>query len=140
MRQVSLLDTGPLVAALDARDPHHDWAKEQFKHTKPPFLTCEAVISEACHLIRRGGGDAEAVVRLVHLGVVSVPFHFNEHVEAVRKSMRKYDDLPASFADACLVRMAEIWDSATLVTMDSDFLTLRKHGRQQIPVALPMSS
>ncbi|MGI9303738.1 MAG: type II toxin-antitoxin system VapC family toxin [Gammaproteobacteria bacterium] len=137
---VSLLDTGPLVAALDARDTYHDWAREQFANTTPPFLTCEAVISEACHLTKRAGGDSETVLRLVDLGVVAVPFHFNDHVDAVRKLMRKYNDLPASFADACLVRMAEIWDNATLVTMDSDFLTLRKHGRQRIPVTLPILS
>ena len=48
-----LLDTGPLVAYLNRHDPHHDWARLQWQNLQPPMLTCEAVISESCHLLRR---------------------------------------------------------------------------------------
>ena len=46
------LDTGPLVAFLDRQDQYHNWARDQFKQIKPPLLSCEPVISEACFLIR----------------------------------------------------------------------------------------
>ena len=53
MNQPVLVDTGPLVALLDRRDEYHVWAVEQLSGLRPPFLTCEAVIAEAFHLLRR---------------------------------------------------------------------------------------
>ena len=60
LRQV-LLDTGPLVAWPNRRDAHRDWARETIDALAPPLLTCEAVLSEACFLVRRLAGGEEAV-------------------------------------------------------------------------------
>jgi predicted nucleic acid-binding protein len=60
MKRQVILDTGPLVAFLNGRDKHHDWAEAQWAQIQPPLLTCEAVISEACFLLRQweeGAGD-----------------------------------------------------------------------------------
>jgi predicted nucleic acid-binding protein len=51
--------------------------------------------------------------------------------------MEKYTDVPMSFADACLVRMAEILPDPILLTTDTDFRVYRRHGRQIIPCAMP---
>ena len=53
--------------------------------------------------------------------------------------MRAYSDLPASFADACLVRMAEVHDDTRVFTVDNDFRVYQKHGRAPIPVLMPPS-
>jgi uncharacterized protein len=45
--------------------------------------------------------------------------------------------VPASLADAALIRLAEITDSPLLLTTDSDFHIYRRHGRQMIPLATP---
>ena len=47
MNRRILLDTGPLVAFLNGRDKHHEWARLQWAQAVPPLLTCEAVLSEA---------------------------------------------------------------------------------------------
>jgi len=46
------IDTGPLVAFLNARDTFHRWAMETLDTVAPPLHTCESVISEACFLVR----------------------------------------------------------------------------------------
>ena len=48
----ALVDTGPLVALLDRRDAHHAWARELLDTVQAPMRTCEAVVSEACFLLR----------------------------------------------------------------------------------------
>lgn len=53
-----LLDTGPLVAFLNRNDADHDCAVARFKEIEPPFLTCEAVVSETIHLLQ---GRAEVL-------------------------------------------------------------------------------
>ena len=52
MPKVVLLDTGPLVALLDEDDAHQDWATARMRDLTPPLLTCEAVLTEACYLLR----------------------------------------------------------------------------------------
>jgi predicted nucleic acid-binding protein len=42
-----------------------------------------------------------------------------------------------SLADACLVRMAEIFPGSKVLTFDRDFLIYRKHGNRVIPVLMP---
>ncbi|WP_071783249.1 PIN domain-containing protein [Rubidibacter lacunae] len=52
MKRRSILDTGPLVALLNRRDRHHQWATLQWAEIEPPLLTCESVLSEALFLLR----------------------------------------------------------------------------------------
>jgi predicted nucleic acid-binding protein len=51
--------------------------------------------------------------------------------------IRRYSDLPISFADACLVRMTEIHSDCQLFTFDGDFQVYRRNGRQVIPTICP---
>jgi predicted nucleic acid-binding protein len=49
----------------------------------------------------------------------------------------KYDDVPMSIADACLVRLTEILPAPLLLTTDSDFKIYRRLGRKAIPTRMP---
>ena len=48
-----LVDTGPLVAFFDRRDAYHAWSAAQIAELLAPLHTCEAVLSEAFHLLER---------------------------------------------------------------------------------------
>jgi predicted nucleic acid-binding protein len=50
MMSGAIVDTGVLVALINRKDTHHLWAKEVWKQLRPPLLTCEPVITEACFL------------------------------------------------------------------------------------------
>jgi predicted nucleic acid-binding protein len=60
-----------------------------------------------------------------------------EQVGAVRALFERYDNVPASLADACLVRMSELYEPCHVLTLDSDFLIYRRHGRKMIPLLMP---
>jgi predicted nucleic acid-binding protein len=137
MRPTVLLDTGPLVAFLNRRDEHHAWARREFALLHPPLLTCEAVMAEACWLLRDLPGDPGAALELVVRGVVKTPFRLEHDVAAVRRAMARYEDLPMSLADACLVRMAELHDHAEVLTLDHHFRIYRLPNRRAIPVRMP---
>ncbi|MBV9561349.1 MAG: hypothetical protein JOY90_13000 [Bradyrhizobium sp.] len=68
---------------------------------------------------------------------LTVTFRVGEHVDGLRKLLRKYRDMPMSLADACIVIMSEIHDRHFVLTLDSDFLVYRKHGRTSLPVIRP---
>jgi len=137
VRRRVLLDTGPIVAFLNARDHYHEWAKRRLAEVEPPALTCEAVLAEACHLLRATSGGPEAVLGLLDRGLVTVPFRLEEEVEPLRRLLARYRDLPASLADACLVRLAELERNPLVLTLDSHFTVYRIRGREAIPALLP---
>jgi predicted nucleic acid-binding protein len=137
MNRRLLLDTGPLVALLNRRDEHHDWAKFQWAEASPPLLTCEPVLSEACFLLRREPGGSRAVMELLHRQVLKVAFHVEDHLEPVADLIRRYASIPMSLADACLVRMSEVVPESTILTLDHDFRLYRKSGRHVVPVVMP---
>jgi predicted nucleic acid-binding protein len=132
-----LIDTGPLVAFLNRRDQYHAWAKEQMARLEPPLLTCESVLSEVCFLVRNLRGGSEAIIKLVQRGLVTVAFDFQAETTPVGKLLARYANVPISLADACLVRMAELYEGSVILTLDGDFRVYRKHGRYVIPVVMP---
>lgn len=132
-----LIDTGPLVAALRRRDAHHEWARAHFKAATEPFATCEAVISESLFLLERAREGKEALCGLLERGIVVIRYSLDDEVTETLRLIRRYNDTPMSFADACLVRMAEKSDDAVIFTTDGDFRTYRKNGRQIIPLIAP---
>ena len=54
--------------------------------------------------------------------------------------METYRNIPMSFADACLVRMSELWPDAPVFTLDSDFRIYRRNKRQSLPLICPDAS
>jgi predicted nucleic acid-binding protein len=132
-----IVDTGPIVALLDADDQQHAWVKAQFARLRPPLLTCEAVLTESSFLIARGGGDVSAPVQLVERGVLSIAQLFDAEAASIARLMRRYENVPISLADACLVRLVELTSQSTLFTLDSDFEIYRQKGRRLIPLLTP---
>ena len=140
MRDRILLDTGPLVALLNRRDRHHSWAREQLANIAPPLHTCEAVLSEACFLLRGQQNGPDAVLDLLSRELLRASFHLEEQATRVQELMARYSNVPASLADACLVRMAELHSGAMLLTLDADFKIYRMHERKVIPTLMPQAS
>lgn len=133
----TLLDTGPLVAYLYEDDTHHEWAKEQAAHISTPLISCESVISEAQFLLSDIPTGPQRLFDLLARNVVRFPFSYSAHAGRVNALMRTYSDQPMSFADACLVRMSELYEDSRVFTVDSDFRIYQKHGDESIPVLAP---
>ena len=101
------------------------------------MLTCEAVIVEACFLLRKHSVDQSAVMEMVHRNTVAVDFQLAAHAESVIRLLGKYRDVPMSLADACLVRISEIYPTLRVFTLDKDFKVYRRNRREGIPTLSP---
>jgi predicted nucleic acid-binding protein len=121
-----LLDAGPMVTLLSSADANHDRAVRVFAETAPPFRTCEAVLAEACFLMRKVHGDGPAeVLALGRKGVVEIGIRLSDEWASVEALLRKYADRPASLADACLIRCAELHGEPRVFSFDADFRVYR---------------
>ena len=53
------------------------------------------------------------------------------------KLLDKYNNIPMSLADGCLIRMSEQISDSAICTLDSDFKIDRKDKRKVIPLIIP---
>ena len=131
----SVVDSGPLIALLEPREQHHQWAVATFAHLPAPWLTCEAVLTEAFFQLHPA--PARFLASFLRKGTVRVAFDLSENLLPVLALRDKYADLPMALADACLVRMSETLPDPVIVTTDADFRIYRRHGRRVVPVLMP---
>jgi uncharacterized protein len=137
MSRLILADTGPLVALFHGEDSAHSWALARFQEFTEPLVTCEAVLTEALHLLRKLPPAYFSLLALWEREMVRIRFSAESEKDAIRKLLRRFGNVPMSFADACLVRMSEIHSDCAIWTLDSDFRVYRRSSRQSIPLLIP---
>ena len=131
----ALVDTGFVVALLNRRDGHHEWAVAEATQHGRPWHTCEPVLTEAFHLLGEPG--ANSLCNLIRRQTVLVSFSLASNSDSVLDLMSKYSEVPMSLADACLVRMSEVAPRPIVLTTDRHFHVYRRHSRQVVPSVLP---
>lgn len=120
-----LLDTGCIVALLDRSERRHAECVQAIEELTAPLVTCEAVIAEACWLLRTIPHAPETVLENVEAGVFELPFRLAGSSRAIRALMKKYTRVPMDLADACLVHLADELGTGKILTLDSDFHVYR---------------
>ncbi len=135
-----LVDTGPLVAYLDAGDPAHGEVASRLDAFAGALATTSAVITEAMHMLAVSRHGPRALAELVAASGLEVydlcrPPELSEAVTL----MEKYADTPMDFADATLVLLAEGLNVHEVLTLDRrGFSTYRT--RQRRPFVLVLDS
>jgi uncharacterized protein len=137
--KATLLDTGVIIAMFDRAEAFHQTCVKAVELLESPLVTCEAVIAESCYLLRNVRGAAEAVLENVACGIFQIPFRLSSSAAEVRRILRKYTDLPADFADACLVHLAGELRTGDILTLDRDFTIYRWGANKpfRLLIALP---
>jgi uncharacterized protein len=120
---VLLVDTGPLVAAVDPRDRWHQVCAECLASATHPLLVPELVLTEVAQLVAaRVGPRAEVVVaRSVDRGEIRPVATERDDWTRITALAAKYGDLPLGIVDAAVVALAERLGIITVATLD------RKH-------------
>lgn len=120
-----LLDASYIVALLDTDQRHHAPCVKAGRELTGSLVTCEPVIAEACHLLGRVPGAADAVLSNVESGAFAIPFKLASEAASVRALSKRYRNIPMDLADACLVQLAGIAGTGRILTLDSDFRIYR---------------
>jgi len=129
-----IADSGLIIAALDKRDAHHRWATAILSREPPPWLVCEAVLTE----IAASVGTPDPVLEMLQIGDLELDFDLRENVAEVRSVVKKYRDQNMDLADACVVRMNELLEGSVVYTVDKkDFSIYRRDGKKPIRSVFP---
>lgn len=104
-----------------------------------PLLTCDAVLAEAAHLLRKWCGISPShVIELCKRGVLRTSFSLDREADAIVKLLNRYEDQQIDLADACLIRMSELHEDCRVFTLDiDDFTVYRRFERRVIPLVAP---
>jgi uncharacterized protein len=132
-----IVDSGPIIAALNRRDAHHEWAKAVFASLGDPPVTCEAVLTEVCWHLRESPAAVARVLEMSPRGDLRLfPIAESEGI-ALAGLIRKYGKR-MDLADAGVVRLAEIFPKAKVITTDvGDFLIYRRNRSDSIQLIDP---
>jgi uncharacterized protein len=127
----AIVDTGYLVALLNANDEHHEWAASLVPRLRGPWLTAEACISESVFLLEQAGrATVERLFEWLEKGALVSEHLLPEELEAVRFELFRYRERWVDFADACLVRLSDDRPKLPVVTVDvADFAVYFRHRR-----------
>jgi predicted nucleic acid-binding protein len=101
-------------------------------------VTCESVIAEALHILRRKPGAASSILASIDQNLLFIHFNLSPGVSRIAHSMDKYSDTPADLADACLIQMADELNTADILTLDSDFLHYRWRKTKRFNMLIPL--
>ncbi|MEO7300498.1 MAG: PIN domain-containing protein [Verrucomicrobiota bacterium] len=130
----AIADTGFLVAFVNSRDKHHDWAMSLEPQINGPLLTCEAVLAETAFHLQ----DCRIVIGLLQDRFITLALDVNDHIPHLDKLAERYKDRKPDFADLCLIRLSELNPDHSIITTDrTDFTVYRRNKREVIPIICP---
>lgn len=125
----TIVDSGPLYALFDGDDRYHGAAVAFLRRHQSTLITNIAVLSEVCYLLGRIHGARRDFLKWAETAL-SIDEQLVPDLARIRHLLDKYADLPAEFADASLVALAERIDVDVVASVDSDFTVYRKLGRR----------
>jgi predicted nucleic acid-binding protein len=126
-----VLDTGGLLAALDANEELHGRCVAALASAKPPRVLSPFVLAELDYLIgTRVGHEAQvALLDEVSRGAYQLESFSAEDVERAGQVMKRYADLRIGLADASVVVLAQRHGTLDLLCTDErHFRSLRGPG------------
>jgi predicted nucleic acid-binding protein len=125
----ALVDTGPLVALVDASEPRHQDCIRVIRAETDPLLTVWPVLTEAMYLLRGVPRGQESVLDMIESGSVELAALGRDDVPRIRALMWKYRDQPMDLADGALVRVAEREGITRIITLDRRDFGVYRPGR-----------
>ena len=132
----NIVDAGPLIGWLNARDQWHKWSTDVLSGCSGPLHTTEIVLGEACWQLGGNTQPVHALLDLVRNHAIILARPWPELLSETQQIMLKYPSMDA--ADASLVSLAEKSSAALLITTDRrDFARCRGLRNRALHLMLP---
>lgn len=114
----TLLDTGPLVAAIDRTDAHHARCAELLTSLSGRLLVPATVVVEVCWLLEERPDIEAAFLDSVASGEFELAPITTENLARMAELVRTYADFPLGAVDASVIAVAERLKVTTVATLD----------------------
>ena len=128
---LAIVDSGPLLATVNAADPDHAACVEVLTEREFTQIIPALCIAEVCYFLgQRHGPEVEArfVSSLAGFYVVAPE---PEDWIRIGELVRRYGDLPLGATDASVAVLAERMGTTRIVTLDRRHFTVLRNNRGQ---------
>ncbi|UGT71774.1 PIN domain-containing protein [Nocardia gipuzkoensis] len=126
-----ILDTGPIVAAINKRDNRHAECARLLESAPGPLVVPAPVLTEVCYLLeQRSGTHSEALfIAALRDGDLSLEPLTSGDLRRIHELILTYADLPLGAVDASVIAVAERLGAGSVATLDvKHFLVVKpKH-------------
>jgi predicted nucleic acid-binding protein len=125
-----VVDAGPLIALFDRDDRHHRRAVEFVRDRRSRLITNLPVLTEATFLLRFSVAAQRDLLWWAHKSL-EIDRETPADLPRIIMLLDKYRDMPADFADASLVALAERLNVSRVASVDRDFAIYRLPGKRR---------
>lgn len=113
-----ILDTGPIVALLDATDPDHEACESLIQGSTEPRIVPVCVLVEVEYMLRPWPAAFDALLREFDAGGLGLLDLSARWLLRAGELVAKYRDLPLGLVDATVVAATEMLGESKLATLD----------------------
>jgi uncharacterized protein len=115
-----VVDTGAMVALLDASDEHHAVVRESFDEDPSTWILPWAILPEVDYLIGKylGAKAQEAFLNDLAEGAFTVEWGRDEDLTAAKRICTRYRSLGLGLVDAAVIATAERLKADAIATLD----------------------
>jgi predicted nucleic acid-binding protein len=123
---LSVVDSGPLYAAVDRREPLHQLCRDTLERSDLRPVVPTLVIAEVSYLIEQKLGAVAAARFLGVLGELEVEQPYPEDWARIGELTERYGNIGLGGTDASVVALAERLETPAIITLDHrHFATVR---------------
>ncbi len=136
--RIWLIDTGPIVAYLDATDPDHERVGSRLESFAGGLATTSAVVTEAMYFVASARSGPRRLAEFVsESGADVYNFCGAQELHAAVSLIEQYRDTPMDLADATLLLLAEALRVRDILTLDRrGFSAYRTRERKPLRMVL----
>lgn len=116
---LAVVDTGPLYAAVDADDSHHEQCVKALQTPGLRLLIPALVVAETTYLVGTRMGAAVEAEFLRGLASLDVEAPGPEDWSRIAELVERYADFPLGGTDASVIALAERLGTDCVITLDA---------------------
>jgi predicted nucleic acid-binding protein len=132
-----IVDTGPLVALLDATDPEHEACAGLLERTSEPRLIPACVLVEVEYLLRPWPTAFPALREEIGSGAFELLDLPKRWLLRAGELVETYRDQPLGLVDATVLAAAEMLEEPKVVTLDRRHFTVVRPAHRERLELLP---
>jgi uncharacterized protein len=132
-----IVDTGPLVALLDATDPDHARCEELLQESGEPRVVPVCVLVEVEYMVRPWPGAFGALLEEFNRGALELLGLPAAWLRRAGELVDRYRDLPLGLVDATVVAASEMLAETKLATLDRRHFSVVRPAHTEALTILP---
>jgi predicted nucleic acid-binding protein len=132
-----IVDTGPLVAMLDATDPDHERCAELLHEAAEPRVVPVCVVVEVEYLVRPWPEAFSALLGDFEAGGLELLDLPARWLMRAGELLERYSDLPLGLVDATVVAATEMLRETKLATLDHRHFSVVRPAHAEALTLLP---